>query len=360
MDTSPTDIKALEPSFNQVPLNTLMGRVENGSKCLMDLVQQIQSLLECTQKDINYVSSMSRNRLNEFEILGSTSENAYISFKNYHLAQSKKFVQFSQEISNSIYRPLEELKVHRSTIWNRHKLTIQNTSKEVNVAMDNLSKAKKNYAKAKAEMLMAKEKLSSLEAVVSESEKDELKEKDGRFLMKTFMSAFESNPEVDRDKQQKRVSRRYNSLLACTTEIVTKKRILRDRLIARDIAIAEASVVFEDLEHQRLRKSREALLHFCNLEEDLLVSRLRMLRDFKESVNSIDIKMDVQEFIQQFKRSEITHKYSKALDLLDWNYNRKYVHSIHSLIYSLYLGLCGISASLFFLYLICWFLFCIL
>ncbi len=62
----------------------------------------------------------------------------------------------------------------------------------------------------------------------------------------------------------------------------------------------------------------------CRLEKESLKLREKLLNDLEETVVSQDIDADIQRFIQKDKKTEFTHKYSKALELLDWDFAKRY------------------------------------
>ncbi len=56
-------------------------------------------------------------------------------------------------------------------------------------------------------------------------------------------SAFEVTPEIERDKQRKKLVKRYKILLECTEMIVNRKRMLVKKIEERDSAIGMVRVL---------------------------------------------------------------------------------------------------------------------
>lgn len=48
-----------------------------------------------------------------------------------------------------------------------------------------------------------------------------------------------------------------------------------------------------------------------------------MLVTFEKSVSDIDVMADISTFIEKQKKVELTHKYAKAVSLMDWDYQRR-------------------------------------
>ncbi len=69
--------------------------------------------------------------------------------------------------------------------------------------------------------------------------------------------------------------------------------------------------------------ARTGLQQYCRLERQLLENKLKLLTDLEAAVGEINIEADIQGFIRMEKASEFTHKYSKAMDLMDWDFDRR-------------------------------------
>ena len=73
---------------------------------------------------------------------------------------------------------------------------------------------------------------------------------------------------------------------------------------------------------------KKSLLSFCKLESAALSQRQKLLNDLKEAVEVMDCHYDVTLFIENEKKSDVSHKFCKALNLLDADFrNRIQVHN---------------------------------
>jgi len=146
-----------------------------------------------------------------------------------------------------VIRQLEDLKVFRASSLNKSKIVVQNCQKEVATAEEALDKAKKQYHRAKIEFQRAKEKLVVIAQHVvdycktmDEKKKEAVGKETNKYnlgMSRMIISAFESTPEQDRDKQAKKVKRKHNELMQAKLLIGDKKRDLLDRIHALDTAL---------------------------------------------------------------------------------------------------------------------------
>ncbi len=56
----------------------------------------------------------------------------------------------------------------------------------------------------------------------------------------------------------------------------------------------------------------------------MINTRRQLLSNLVEVVDVMNVEDDIQLFVQEEKKSELTHKYSKAIDLLEWDYSKRY------------------------------------
>ncbi len=64
---------------------------------------------------------------------------------------------------------------------------------------------------------------------------------------------------------------------------------------------------------------------FCEIERKNLEARLRLLNDLEQgSINLLNADADIALFVSREKNVDETHCSSKAIELLDWDYNRRY------------------------------------
>lgn len=242
---------SLVPTFEQVPYNSLISRIDNGSQGLFELTNLFNERKELEEKNVLHSAKVSRSNIYEYEINSSSCECVLGFFKNYHLFLSKVQVKHHKGLGEIIIKDLDDLKISRAALVNRHKIAVQNCLREVAHAEEALDKAKKNYQKAKSDLERGKNKLVVCEAAVVEaqrvSEEKKLREAGGRdsnkFSMGRMLSAFENTPEQERDKQQKKVDRRNNEVALCQSQIVEKKAMLMDRISVMDSALQKVRTI---------------------------------------------------------------------------------------------------------------------
>ncbi len=249
----------LIPTFHQIPYTTLTNRIDQGSQSLLELSTILNERKEIEEKNIHYYTRVSRSNLFNYEIETSSSERLLGFFKNYHLYLSKEYHhRFNKDYQEQILKLLDEYKIQRANMINKNKNFITGKLKEVSLAEDLLDRSKKLYMKNKKDYEKSVEKLINYEKIYQEAKQKELQQqlllanaggiagvggnggnttggasvKEGKFsnVARMFSSAFESTPEQDRDRQQKKVEKRKEEMNQSYDQILEKKQILLDLL----------------------------------------------------------------------------------------------------------------------------------
>jgi hypothetical protein len=229
----------LIPTFHQVPWSNLISRVDSGSQALFELQTLLQDRKENDERQLVHYMKMSKANLFQHEIETSTSERMLGFFKNYHLFVHKALINQHKEFIDVILKDLETLKVDRATIINKHKVSIQTCLRDIANAQEGLEKAKKNYVKTKADFLRSIERLTQAEKAVEENirlteeRKKDMSSKESNKWSRMF-SAFESTPEQERDKQQKKVEKRRDELSIAADAIIERRQLLLNMLARYD------------------------------------------------------------------------------------------------------------------------------
>jgi hypothetical protein len=83
-------------------------------------------------------------------------------------------------------------------------------------------------------------------------------------------------------------------------------------------------MAFEAAEFDRLNQINACLKKFCELERNSIEFKTKLLIKLEDAVNSVKAEADLGYYIAQEKRAELTHKFSKALSILDWDFHRRY------------------------------------
>ena len=82
-------------------------------------------------------------------------------------------------------------------------------------------------------------------------------------------------------------------------------------------------IIFQTNEINRLNGIKTSLQSFCRLESTALLQRQKLLNDLKEAVEVMDCNYDVNLFIEVEKKSDVSHKFCKALSLLDADFRNR-------------------------------------
>jgi hypothetical protein len=339
MDSSPVSeptvpqnqLPMLVPTFHQVPYTTLVNRVDRGSQGLFEFTSLINDRKELEEKQIYHFSKVSRSQLFSYEIETSSSERLLGFFKNYHLFLQKEYMKYHKELSEIVLKNLEEFKVARSSALNKSKVAITNKLRDVSLAEESLNASKKQFTKAKKDLEKSLDKLSNFYKAMMDSKEDQRKKNEAAALsssttkekfMSRMFSAFESTPEQDYEKQQKKVEKRKDELNNSFDNILEKKKILLSLLETLDELFYHSSRSSEEFEIARMTKMNVALQVFCKLERATLEFRLEQLTLLEEAVSQQNVIEDIALFIESNKSNEFTHQYGSVLRLIDEYYQR--------------------------------------
>lgn len=74
---------------------------------------------------------------------------------------------------------------------------------------------------------------------------------------------------------------------------------------------------FQQLETERMQKMQRFMKTFCDLEKQVLNSKLQQLQIYEEAVSLQQPEEDIALFITQSRQTELTHKFGSALALLE-------------------------------------------
>jgi hypothetical protein len=304
----------------------------------------MEGRLSLEKSTYSFSQTVSTKSLHEFELRLSTGERTMGILKNYYLYGAMEQLKYQRAIKEGVVTKLANLKAARAAILQRSKLLIENSSREVKLAGEALNKAKVVFAKAKLEVHVQRDKLKVLEQEALEaaaaaevlakqraeggadgeggSAPGAAKGKGGTFS-KMFSAAFETTPEMERDKQSKRVGRRVSDLISASADIKTKKALLCEKISVRDFSIQQAVQALEDAEKERLMGMRSCVAEFCELERSALNEQSRLLKMLEDTVADQNPEKDLADFVQEEKKPESTLKYTRALALLDWDLVRR-------------------------------------
>jgi hypothetical protein len=321
----------LIPTFQQIPYTELVKRIDEGSNGILDLSNMLYDRKEIHEKEILFEQRMSKSNVFTHEIPTSTSERMLGFFKNFYIYVARGHIKTHKEFNDSVIKEIDDLKQMRTATVNRTKQHVNTGLKDIHHAEDALEKAKKAFAKAKADYERGVDKLKTLEKAViehqravEEKKRENLTKDPSKFSMgRMFQSAFESHPAQDRDRQIKKVERRHDEMIQAANSIIERKRFLLNCMDSLDSHLHEAAAIFQELEVDRMRRLKTMLRRFCDAERVLMKMKEEQLALLEESINYQDPDEDMLLFITQQKLTEATHKYGGAVKLLDEYLYRK-------------------------------------
>ena len=326
----------MELSWDSVPVPAVLEQVERGSLSLQGLAEIMEGRLALQNTQYTFSQTVSTKSLHELEVRKSSSERTMGFLKNYYLYLAMEQLKQQRSMKESVVGKLAELRASRSVLVQRNKALIENSCRDVSYAGEMLNKAKSTYIKARQECAQQREKLAACERAVEVAERQAKAEaeakqfgaeadasKKGKSFSKMLSAAFESTPETERDRQEKRVGKRVHELIAASADIKTKKAILTEKISVRDFSIQQAVHALQDGEAARLQSMKQIIGEFCSLERSILTEQSRLLKLLEDTVAEQAPAKDMSDFIAQEKRPEATLKYAKALALLDWDFQRR-------------------------------------
>ncbi len=79
------------------------------------------------------------------------------------------------------------------------------------------------------------------------------------------------------------------------------------------------------MERTRINHVQTCLSIYCTLERQLLEKKLNNLETLEKAVCAVNSRTDRDLLLSTSKRPELTHKYSTAIHLLDWDFHRRYM-----------------------------------
>lgn len=327
-------------SFRSVPVLTVLETCSRGSDSLSGLLEIMEGRLSLEKTSYSFSQTVSTKSLHELELRLSTGERTMGILKNYYLYGAMEQLKYQRAMKEGVVAKLSNLKTARAAVMQRSKTLIENSSREVKLAGEALNKAKVVFSKAKLEVHVQRDKLKVLEQEAAEAaaaaaeilakqraeggadgEGGAAKGK-GTFS-KMFSAAFETTPEMERDKQAKRVGRRVSDLISASADIKTKKALLCEKISVRDFSVQQAVQALEDAEKERLMGMRSCVAEFCELERSALNEQSRLLKMLEDTVAEQNPEKDLADFVQEEKKPESTLKYMRALSLMDWDLARR-------------------------------------
>lgn len=79
----------------------------------------------------------------------------------------------------------------------------------------------------------------------------------------------------------------------------------------------------EQFQKERVQQIQECLALYVSLERQRAEKQIQHLSRLEQAIAAIDASVDRDLCLQLYKRPDLTHKYSKALYLLDWDFSRR-------------------------------------
>jgi hypothetical protein len=188
-------------------------------------------------REIGYSMRVSRPNLYENEIRLSTSERALGYLKNYYLYLSKEQANFRRLMDEEVVFELDNYKAIRLSDITKHKTEIEKILEDIKENEENLLKSKRSLQKTNDDLSLAKDKLFQIEKSIEEffsKQMTEERKKEKEKVIGRFLSAFESTPLQDKERQLKRIERLEQEVLVRVKDVKDKKRILLESIKKKD------------------------------------------------------------------------------------------------------------------------------
>ena len=238
-------------SFHQLSTTVTVERGENGHHGLQRMLEFLRESHMLGYKRHSYLEKVANLQLSSFEIEHSSSESALKLLSVAFGQESRLQAQYVDELKERVLKPLEVLFSHNATDLEYQKAQLREVVEKAKVHNEALIKAKKELDKASDEAKIATDKLLHLSELADEADKlneekrrqkeEEHSSSSSGFSVKGMLRAFEATPAENRDRQRRRVERRYQAVEQCNEDISAKKTTLLQTLQRRD-AVVEAAV----------------------------------------------------------------------------------------------------------------------
>jgi hypothetical protein len=252
-------------TFLQLPTASVVERGEHGQAVLRSLLTCLRETHLIAQRRQLYLDKAAQVGSSAcFEIEGSTSETALQQLGALLGQDAKVQARYTDELQDRVVRPLEAFLAHNASELMHHKAQLREVADKVKAHGDALARAKRDLSKASDEARAENDKLLQLAEIADEAErlseeKRRLKDEEhsGGFSMKGMLRAFESTPAENRDRQRRRVERRYGAVEQCSEDIKAKKAALLQALQRRDAAVEGAAGAVQAMEARRLLHTKQ-------------------------------------------------------------------------------------------------------
>lgn len=130
------------------------------------------------------------------------------------------------------------------------------------------------------------------------------------YIGKMLSNAFETTPEQELEKLNKKLEKRQNELNNSISLIQTLKQNLVDKILDMDNNLHETSLIFQSIEENRLYCIHTSLKKYCAMERTMIQYRNEYLSNLEDIINNIDIMSDIPTYIKEHKDPDQTHKYA--------------------------------------------------
>jgi hypothetical protein len=226
------------------------------------------------------------------------------------LYNSKDQAVLRKSIDDELLLPLTVLASKRASELVTQTKHINHEEHNYSVAMDGLEKTKAKHEKLIDQINKLHAKLSKRGGV---EEPDDLDNKKSYFH--TFFGTHD--PEEERMKMKKKFEKLKQECSASHTELMMKKNIVLESMVALDRAEENAADIYEKLERCRVEKVSASLTKFCALERRYLESRLQHLDQLETgAVSRLAPDADVDHFVEENKQPAEALRRSYAVQIL--------------------------------------------
>ena len=230
-------------SFIQIPINTLLQRSERSLSSVLDFQTLMKSRQSLEETVMTSLLKISRMNIYPHEVEGSLCEKSFGYLKNYHLYLYQDSLVYHHDFIENILIPIQTMKQMYETQFNQQNDLFKKSTKELNTAIDNLVKAKKNFTSSRDNFEKLKLKYLNLEKefiAININDASQISNKSvnitrsstestistSSMLYQLASNTFSSNPQQELDNLKLKCYDKYCIMIECHNTIAKRKKEL--------------------------------------------------------------------------------------------------------------------------------------
>jgi len=305
-------------TFLSIPIYSQLEIVNSGKKIIEETLEILKGKAETEGKESSRLAQLAkkpRNAWGIYENLNTTMTGALYGFRNYISENSELHMNLSNNIREHILSKMENSITRENDTIHRQRQLYEQASKQVNNCENTLNRAKKHLDRMKNEVDECKRRL---ELALSKPPPFEGSANPNPFNIAEKLGLMYEDPQKWRFKLYKA----EESVRSAQQDLVVAKSNLASAYAQLDQTVMECAQVFQTAERERINEVKSALEKIVVLEGEYLGSRKACLHQLAVHVQAIDAALDQQNLVKASRSPDNTHRYGKALELLDWDFDR--------------------------------------